>query len=1047
MTVNINIPDSTEKLNYAAKTLQDRLNGLSEHVLTPVELQDWLKTDIAAGITTSEVETRLVELGYNELSGDSAVVWYKLLFAQVVNPMNLILLVALALSAYHKEWIDCAVIGFVVFTNSLIGFVQEYRSEKTMEALMKMASPIARVLRDTTIKYIAARDAVPGDILMIEEGDIVPADGRLVECFHLEVDEQMLTGESVPVVKDIASVDSPETAVADRINMVYSSTVVTRGRGKVIVTRTGLNTEIGKIADRLNSKKGGSVEQKTPLQKAMQQLAIGCLIAVIFLILIVFGVNRFNLTSSIVSYAIGLAVAVIPAGLPAVTTITMAYGVRKMANQKAIVRKMLALENIGSVTTICSDKTGTLTQGKMFLQSVYTPDGGNYVVSGNGYKPSGSITHVSDSSTAYHRENMPKSLYRLTQCASLCNLSVLKRVGKTEQELEQKYASNAGDDNGIQMTHASPIEDSEENEWEVIGDSTEAALQVYAWKANMAKRALVSDESRREPLSFELLQEYPFDATIKRMSVIYQDRVNSSEYFVFSKGSMESILALCVSYLKDDDSTAPVNAQFKAQIEENVERLASEGLRVLALAFKPVASTNIDEIEQLSRESVESELIFLGLVGIFDPPREETRDVIQLCHQAGISVHMLTGDHKITACNIAQRIGILPPAYSSNAVMTGAEFDALSEEKRRTMMLPLVIARCTPSTKVNMVDALQYRKQIVAMTGDGTNDAPSLKQANIGVAMGMNGSDVAKQASDIVLTDDNFASIVKAIAEGRRIFASIQKFVQFLMSTNVAEIIALVIGLAYQDSTGQSVFPMSAVQILILNMLTSTPPAVGLGVERASSDQMRVPPRDATKRGSGVFSVEVIVDTFVYGIIMGSLTLGVWSAALYGQFQPDPDNGITSPLGSGGCNDSQNSMICQNVFRARGASYCAMSLLILVHAINCRHLRLSMFKSKTFGIQTLLRNKALFWSILFGAAVTAISLYIPGLNDGAFLQLPISWEWGLIIASMALFLAFAEAYKAWKRHLAPQWFFADEMNPYAQTFTIPNDAPVISIIQ
>jgi potassium/sodium efflux P-type ATPase len=393
---------------------------------------------------------------------------------------------------------------------------------------------------------------------------------------------------------------------------------------------------------------------------------------------------------------------------------------------------------------------------------------------------------------------------------------------------------------------------------------------------------------------------------------------------------------------------------------------------------------------------------------------------------------MLTGDHPKTAAVIAREIGILPPNYRQGIdAVSAVDFDKISDEKLLTMRLPRVIARCSPTTKVKMVNALQARKQIVVMTGDGTNDAPSLKIANIGVAMGMAGSDVAKQASDIILTDDNFATIVKAVAEGRRIFSNVQKFVSHLMTTNVSEIIALVIGLAFTDQKGESVFPMSAIEILVLNMLTSSPPAIGLGMEPASPEQMKTPPRDSSKRGSGVFSLELITDIFYYGTVMGVLTLAVWSVALYANFRPNLAIGLTSPLGFE-CNDASNLDVCSYVFRARAASYATLSFMFMIHSYNLRSLKYSIIRSQKYGPGTFGKNKVLVWSNVFGFFIVITTLYIPGLNVYAFLHQGISWEWLPVIVSQVLFLGFAEGYKYCKRHYFPKSFFAAEYNPHAE---------------
>ncbi|CAB4494542.1 unnamed protein product [Rhizophagus irregularis] len=693
----------------------------------------------------------------------------------------------MVISFVFKDYVEGAVIAFVAVTNTLIGFTQEYSAEKTMESLRRMASPTTRVIRGDSLISVSTRDIVIGDIIVFEEGDVIGADARLFEVFNLEVDEALLTGESIPVAKSVNEIEDHDKPLGDRIDMVFSSTTVTKGRGKGIAVNIGMKTEIGKIAKTLAST---SVVTRTPLQKKLEILAYALFGLAIILAIIVFGVNKWVVNNEVVIYAISLGISVIPEGLVAVITLTMAFGVRQMAKNYAIVRKLNALEALGSVTNICSDKTGTLTQSKMIATDAWLPGDGLYRISGrNGFSPEGKIYRCGTNGTNETSEievedeevtsdNMRYAFTRLVQASALCNMAVIKK-GK-------------GDD-----------------EWHAIGDPTESALQVFAHKAGLPKPVLTA-----EPFKFELVQEYAFDTELK----LNLDR-----------------------------------EKFGPELYNELEKLASKGMRVLSLAYRRVIKSDI-EISKWTREKADTDMIFLGLVGIYDPPRPESKAAIQRCFGAGIEVHMLTGDHPTTASAIAKEIGILPLLWSpelenegkfnSQLVMTAAQFDALSDaEVDNLSELPKVIARCSPDTKVKMIDALHRRNKYVAMTGDGVNDSPSLKKADVGIAMGLGGSDVAKQASDIVLSDDNFATIVNAIAEGRRIFSNIQKFILHLLSGNAGEIVTLIIGLSFIDSDGISVNPMSPLQILFLNMVTSSPPAMGLGVERASGDIMRYPPR------------------------------------------------------------------------------------------------------------------------------------------------------------------------------------------------------------
>ncbi|CAB4474169.1 unnamed protein product [Rhizophagus irregularis] len=560
----------------------------------------------------------------------------------------------MVISFVFKDYVEGAVIAFVAVTNTLIGFTQEYSAEKTMESLRRMASPTTRVIRGDSLISVSTRDIVIGDIIVFEEGDVIGADARLFEVFNLEVDEALLTGESIPVAKSVNEIEDHDKPLGDRIDMVFSSTTVTKGRGKGIAVNIGMKTEIGKIAKTLAST---SVVTRTPLQKKLEILAYALFGLAIILAIIVFGVNKWVVNNEVVIYAISLGISVIPEGLVAVITLTMAFGVRQMAKNYAIVRKLNALEALGSVTNICSDKTGTLTQSKMIATDAWLPGDGLYRISGrNGFSPEGKIYRCGTNGTNETSEievedeevtsdNMRYAFTRLVQASALCNMAVIKK-GK-------------GDD-----------------EWHAIGDPTESALQVFAHKAGLPKPVLTA-----EPFKFELVQEYAFDTELKRMSV-----------------------------------------------------------RVLSLAYRRVIKSDI-EISKWTREKADTDMIFLGLVGIYDPPRPESKAAIQRCFGAGIEVHMLTGDHPTTASAIAKEIGILPLLWSpelenegkfnSQLVMTAAQFDALSDaEVDNLSELPKVIARCSPDTKVKMIDALHRRNKYVAMTGDGVNDSPSLKKAD-----------------------------------------------------------------------------------------------------------------------------------------------------------------------------------------------------------------------------------------------------------------------------------------------------------------------------
>ncbi|KAI1315931.1 Na+ ATPase [Mortierella claussenii] len=961
-------------------------NEVPFHTLTVDQVAEHYSTNIHEGLSSQEATERLKKYGSNELQGNGGVKWYKVLWRQVANTLVLILLIATVLSFATKDFAEGAVILVIIIMNAAIGFWQEYNAEQTMEALRNMSSPTAKVIRDENRTTIPNNQAVPGDIMIFEDGDVIGADCRLVEAFNLETDEALLTGESLPVQKNLDLIEKDDQPLGDRLNMVFSSTTVVKGRAKGIVTGTGMKTQIGQIATTLMSVDSS---ETTPLQKRLNKMAYFIFLAAVILVIIVFAVHKFQYSNEVAIYAISVAIAMIPEGLVAVVTLTMAFGVSRMAEVKAIVRRLSSLESLGAVTNICSDKTGTLTQSKMVAVRMWLPGDGFYRVTGTGFDPEGEIYQQGELNGTDERHIQEQLIHngsgsnhylRALQAASLCNMAELRKTTRPESH----------------------------GEWSAIGDPTEIALQVLSHKAGLGKPDLLNQ-------GFKLVAEFPFDSSVKRMSVLYQapvEQEDSSAYFVFLKGATERILGCCTHWREGDNEHSLTSekgsmerSEFENMITEKVDILADKGLRVLSLAYRRFqAAPNVDLVHDLARDEVEQDMIFLGLIGIYDPPRAESRPAVLQCYDAGIRVHMLTGDHPSTAAAIAKEVAIIPadiPVKNNPLIMTAGQFDALSDEEvDRLEQLPRVVARCSPNTKVKMIAALHRRRLFAAMTGDGVNDSPSLKAADVGIAMGQSGSDVAKQAADIVLTDDNFATIVQAVAEGRRIFANIQKFIAHLTSTNVAEIVVLIVGLAFKDGDGKAVFPMSAVQILFLNMITSSPPAMGLGLEPASESNMREPPRSAKQ---GLFSFEVVLDTFVYGLAMGALCFSAFCAVLFGF-----ENGN---LGSE-CN-AEYSEACRGVFRARATAYASLTLLLLAHAINCRSLRSSSFAFK--NLKTLRRNKMLWLSIVIGAIVVIPCIYIPGLNHNVFKHTSISYEWGIVIAALVLFMLFSDLYKFIKR--------------------------------
>ncbi|GJJ74324.1 P-type Na+/K+ transporter [Entomortierella parvispora] len=955
------------------------------HTYTISETEAHLKSNIIEGLTSEEAAVRIRLHGTNELKGSGGVLWYKVLWRQVANPLVVVLLIANILAFATKQFPEGGVILFIIIMNATIGFYQDFSAEQTMDALRNMSSPTSQVIRDESRIVIPNSQVVPGDIMIFEDGAVIGADCRLLEVFNLETDEALLTGESLPVMKTLDVIKNAEQSLGDRLNMVFASTTVVKGRAKGIVTTTGMGTQIGKIATTLMNV---DTNELTPLQKRLNKMAYFIFVAAVVLVIVVFAVHKFHYSNEIAIYAISVAISMIPQGLVAIVTLTMAFGVSRMAKAKAIVRRLSSLESLGAVTNICSDKTGTLTQSKMVAVRMWLPDDGYYRMTGTGFAPAGDILRQgepNDSNLHAQEERItPESsteqLLRVFQASALCNMAELRRANHPE-------------------THG---------EWTAIGDPTEIALQVLAHKAGMPKPELVED-------GFQLITEFPFDSAVKRMSVLYKapssNKKKDTEHLIFTKGATERILACC-SHYRDGEAEIPfkeksdaIHSDFVSTVMERVDHLAEQGLRVLSVSYRKFHPTpGTDLVHGLDRDDVESNLVFLGLIGIYDPPRAESLPAVMKCYEAGIRVHMLTGDHPSTAAAIAKEVAIIPAdtdIKNSSMVMSADKFDAMSDDQIDALNeLPRVVARCSPNTKVKMIAALHRRNLFAAMTGDGVNDSPSLKAANVGIAMGQSGSDVAKQAADIVLTDDNFATIVEAIAEGRRMFFNIQKFVQHLMSGNIATILVLVVSLAIKDKQQDSVFPLSAAAILFMNLCYSSPPAIGLGLEPASETNMTEPPRTSKQ---GLFSFEVLMDMFVYGIAMAVLSFVPFILVLF-VFE----NG---ELGYK-CNVTY-SEICDGVFRARATCYATLTFLILSHAINCRDIRQSGWQWSR--LKTAQQNKTLWLAIVIGAMILFPVIYVPGLNKNVFKHEGISYEWGLVFGMLFIYTAFVETYKFVKR--------------------------------
>lgn len=688
----------------------------------------------------------------------------------------------------------------------------------------------------------------------------------MTEAFNFETDEALLTGESLPVQKEADAVFDTDTGPGDRLNIAYSSSTVTRGRARGVVVGTGMRTEIGAIAAALRGgdskrrpvKRGPEGETKkrwyiqawtltttdaigrflginvgTPLQRKLSKLALLLFgIAVIFAI-VVAGSNDWRGDNEVIIYAVATGLAMIPACLVVVLTITMAVGTKQMVQRHVIVRKLDSLEALGAVTNICSDKTGTLTQGRMVAKRAWIPSIGTYSVgsSNNPLNPyEGDLSLIQEPPVKLNSESTGEAT----------NPEELLK----DNELLKSFLNVAA------MANLAHLHKDSNHEWQARGEPTDIAIQVFASRFDWG----VDRWTKGEKPAWIQKAEYPFDSSVKKMSVVFAKRSEGSEklsQMIFTKGAVERVIDSCTSITWKDGACVPLDDEIRDEILQNMEALAKEGLRVLCLAGREHTPGDNASDEPLPREDIEKDLIFFGLIGLYDPPRPETAGAISQCYKAGISVHMVTGDHPGTARAIAAQVGIIPSNMDMIAkdiadamVMTASEFDKLTEDEIDNLpTLPLVIARCAPNTKVRMIEALHRRGRYVAMTGDGVNDSPSLKRADVGIAMGQNGSDVAKDASELVLTDDNFASIINGIEEGRRIFDNIQKFVLHLLAENVALALTLLIGLAFKDDSNQSVFPIAPVEIIWIIMITSGLPDMGLGMEAAAPEVMDRPPQ------------------------------------------------------------------------------------------------------------------------------------------------------------------------------------------------------------
>ncbi|MEO8510538.1 MAG: cation-translocating P-type ATPase [Chloroflexota bacterium] len=894
-----------------------------------------LHTDPQRGLPSAEAAARLARHGLNRLDSEAQVPAWRKFAAQFADPLIYLLLAAIAVStiAWAIEGavglpVEGIVIALIVLGNGVLGFIQERSAEAAVAALQRMAAPTANVIRDGAAHRVTADEVVPGDLIALSEGDAVAADARLVSSASLTAAEASLTGESEPVLKDAASL-SATAAIGDRLNMLFAGTAITRGHGRAIVTATGMQTEMGRIAALL----GRTREERTPLQREIDLVGRTLGIAVVAISVVIVGtifatseISDISMLVDVLLLGVSLAVAAVPEGLPAILTVILAIGVQRMARQRAIVKKLSSVETLGSASVICTDKTGTLTRNEMTIQRIVTHSG-EVSVSGTGYGPLGSVT---DEGQPLQPGPLHDEVRGVLGGGSLASDAVLSE---------------------------------EDGRWVVHGDPTEAAFLV-------AERKLGTAEQRSA--RFTRRGEIPFSSERKLMTTLEADAAHEGRIAVMTKGAPDVLLARCT---RERVGTAdePLTDARRAEILRSVDRLADEALRTLAVAYRPL---DVSEPPEAS-DALEQDLVFAGVVGMIDPPRAEVSAAISEAHGAGIRIVMITGDHPRTALRIAADLGIAP--REGSAVMAGTAVDARDDASlREAAATTSVYARVAPEHKLRIVDALQANGNVVAMTGDGVNDAPALKAADIGIAMGITGTDVTKEAANMILADDNFATIVAAVREGRAIFANIRRFLRYLLSSNAGEVLTMFLGvlgasvLGLHAAGGEFVAPLLATQILWINLLTDSAPALALGFEPPPADVMRHPPRGVTDR---VIDRAMQLDVLFVGIVMAAVTLLAIDLYLPG--------GLVA--GSGTLDE------------ARTAGFTVLVLAQLFNAFNARSVRDSAFRG-TFT------NPRLLVAVGLSVVLQVLVVHLPFLN-AAFGTAPLSgmqWAGCVVLASAVL---------------------------------------------
>lgn len=875
-----------------------------------------LESDRKAGLTAAEAKRRLESYGTNELREKKKISPLALFLNQFRDFMVLVLVGAVLISGLLGEYLDAITIIAIILLNGCLGFIQEFRAERSLRALKRLSAPKAKVIRGGKTLEIDASMLVPGDVVLLESGDRIPADIRFLETNGVFVEESALTGESVPVAKHDRPIVAPDVPLGDRRNIGYMGTLVTRGTATGIVVSTGMETEMGKIADLIQN----TEVMATPLQQRLEHL--GKILIGVALVLTVFvvvaGIWHGQPAYGMFLAGVSLAVAAIPEGLPAIVTIALALGVQRMIRRKAIVRKLPSVETLGSATVICSDKTGTLTENKMTVVKLW--GGGRTMnVTGTGYVPKGQV--VEGNKVLDLRRDI--LLRRIMQISALCNNAEL--VPPEENHNRRKWLKTADDQAG----------------WKIKGDPTEGALAVLAAKAGVSKESLSS--------LYRRVREIPFDSERKRMSVVVE---HQGGRLLCTKGAPDVLLNNC-KYILWDGKLKWLDEKLRRQVEEANEAMAKSALRVIGFAYRELGANEL----KMSDESLEKGLVFVGLAGMMDPPRAEVKEAIYKCKQAGIRTVMITGDHQSTAEAIAEQLGMMPKGGLS---VSGKELESMSDDELdRKVNNIYVYARVTPEHKLRIVKSLQRQGHVVAMTGDGVNDAPAIKAADIGISMGITGTDVSKEASSLVLSDDNFATIVAAIEEGRGIYENIRKFIRYMLASNVGEILTMFIAMMFGMP-----LPLVPIMILWVNLVTDGLPAMALGVDTAEDDLMTQQPRPAREN---IFARGLGWKIISRGVLIGLCTL----AAFWIVLNQNPDTPQTLTL-------------------AQTVAFATLVMAQLIHVFDCRS-SISIFH------RNMLENKYLVAAVLSSVLLLLMVLYVEPLQP-IFKTAPLGMdEWTIVL--------------------------------------------------